>query len=463
MSDQVRKVAFVTLGCPKNTVDTEVMHSRLIGDGWELVLDPGAADAAVINTCGFIGPAREESVNTILEVARLKAASDSRLSTLVVTGCMVTRYADELWNEIPEIDVLVDLASFGNIDRILNEAREVGERRRYQGGDTYLYQGRDRTGRLTLPHTTYVKIAEGCDHTCAFCAIPGFKGGFKSRQPDDIVDEVATLVRGGTRELNFISQDTSFYGVDLAGKRQLSSLLRRIAQDVDGDYWVRLLYLYPTEVDRVLLEEMARNPRVVPYVDVPLQHADAKVLRAMRRGGSPERLKGLVSEIREVIPDVAIRTTFIVGFPGETEAEFQVLEDFVREQRFDNMGVFTYSPEEGTRAEPLGDPVPEEVKEERQDRLMALQQEISAGVNEERVGRGMRVLVDRIAEGVALARGPLHAPEIDGHVRIMRSAMGALPTPGRFEDVEIVDSHIYDLDAEWSGPRGFAGPAHGRR
>lgn len=438
-------VAFVTLGCAKNTVDTEVMHSRLAAAGWRLEMDPARADVTVINTCGFIGPAREESIATILEVAQLQQSDPRKM--LVVTGCMVTRYADELWNEIPEIDLLVDLASFGRIDRLLQETRETGQRQRYQGGDTYLYRGRDRKGRLTLPHTTYVKIAEGCNHTCAFCAIPGFKGRFQSRAPEDVIEEVRSLVADGVKELNLISQDTSFYGVDRGGRRTLPELLRRIDEEVEGDYWLRLLYLYPTEVDARLLDEIARNPRVLPYVDIPLQHAADSVLQAMGRGQSGDRLRQLVTEIRARIPEVTIRTTMLVGFPAEGDAEFAALEAFVRELRFDNLGVFTYSLEQGTPAEGLGDPVPEALKEERRDRLMALQERISAETNAARVGRRMRVLVDRLAEDVAIARAALHAPEIDGHVRVLRRAGTAPPRVGTFVDVEIIDADIYDLDA----------------
>jgi ribosomal protein S12 methylthiotransferase len=438
-------VAFITLGCAKNTVDTEVMHSRLAAAGWRLEPDPERADVTVINTCGFIGPAREESITTILEVAQ-RQQSDPR-KMLVVTGCMVTRYADDLWNEIPEIDLLVDLASFGRIDRLLQEARETGERRRCQGGDTYLYRGRDRKGRLTLPHTTYVKIAEGCNHTCAFCAIPGFKGRFQSRPAEDIVAEVRALVADGVKELNFISQDTSFYGVDLGGRRTLPRLLQRIAAEVEGDYWLRLLYLYPTEVDAALLEEIATNPRVLPYVDIPLQHAAGTVLQAMGRGQDGERLRRLIGEIRGRIPGVAIRTTMLVGFPTEGEAEFRELEAFVGELRFDNLGVFTYSLEEGTPAEGRGDPLPQELKDERRDRLMALQEGVSAELNAARVGSRMRVLVDRAAADLTIARAALHAPEIDGHVRIARRPGAAVPRAGSFVDVEIIDADIYDLDA----------------
>lgn len=438
-------VAFITLGCAKNTVDTEVMHSRLRASGWLLVQDPVQADVTVINTCAFIGPAREESINTILEIAGLK--EDDATKTLAVTGCMVTRYADELWREIPEIDLLVDLASFDRIDRMLDETLEAGERRRYQGGDTYLYRGRDRTGRLTLPHTTYVKIAEGCNHTCAFCAIPNFKGRFKSRGLDDIVAEVGGLVGEGVKELSFISQDTSFYGVDLGGKRLLPELLRRIEEEIPGDYWIRLFYLYPSEVDRALMEEMAHNARVVPYVDIPLQHADDQVLKAMGRSLDGERLAALVEAIRARVPGVAVRTTMLVGFPAEGEAEFGRLEAFVKRLRFDNLGVFTYSLEEGTRAEGLGDPVPDAVKEERRDRLMALQERVAAEINEERVGERLRVLVDRISDEGAIARGTMHGPEIDGHVRIARRPGERLPLVGRFVDVEVIDSHVHDLDA----------------
>ena len=438
-------VSFITLGCAKNTVDTEVMHSRLADAGWVLELNPSSADVTVINTCGFIGPAREESIETILGVARDQQKKEGK--TLVVTGCMVTRYADELWKEIPEIDLLVDLGSFDRIDRLLDETIEAGERRRYQSGDTYLYRGRDRTGRLTLPHTTYVKIAEGCNHDCSFCAIPSFKGPFRSRRRDDIVTEAKTLVAQGVKELNLISQDTSFYGVDLGGRRLLPGLLRTIADQVEGDYWLRLLYLYPTEVDGALIEEIATNPRVVPYVDIPLQHADSAMLRSMGRGRGGSHLETLIEQIRGAIDELSVRTTLIVGFPGEGEDEFRRLEHFVEKMRFDHLGVFTYSQEEGTRAFLLGDPIPEEVKQERMDRLMARQERISSEINETRVGKTIDVLVDRFGTDAAIARAPFHAPEIDGRVHVVGPEGRRPPSPGSFARVEIVDSDIYDLDA----------------
>ncbi len=438
-------VAFITLGCAKNTVDTEVMHSRLADAGWLLEHDPSRADVTVINTCGFIGPAREESIETILDVAREQRGRDRK--TLVVTGCMVTRYADELWKEIPEIDLLVDLGSFARIDRLLDETIETGERRRYQSGDTYLYRGRDRSGRLTLPHTTYVKIAEGCNHDCSFCAIPSFKGPFQSRSTEDILEEAKTLVAQGVKELNLISQDTSFYGVDLDGRRLLPELLRSIANQVEGDYWLRLLYLYPTEVDGALIEEIATNPHVVPYVDIPLQHADPTVLRAMGRGRGGAQLETLIGRIRGAVEEVSVRTTLIVGFPGEGEDEFHRLEHFVEEMRFDHLGVFTYSHEDGTRAFFLGDPIPQEIKQERRDRLLARQEVISAELNEARVGKKIKVLIDRFGTDAAIARAPFHAPEIDGRVHVVGADGRPPPSPGSFARVELIDSDIYDLDA----------------
>ena len=462
------RVGVISLGCSKNLVDTEVMLGHLQRAGCRFVLDPAEADVIIVNTCGFIEAAREESVEAILEAARLK--EDGRLQRLVVAGCMVQRYRDELGASLPEVDAFIGLdelhtvvsgaglppaAGSGGpllragsaslpVIRAASAARPASATATAAwGAATYLYD--DSTPRLTATPrwSAYLKIAEGCDHTCAFCAIPSFRGMFRSRDPLSVVREAQQLAANGVREINLIAQDSSHYGRDRGRADGLAELLR----DLDGVEtlrWIRLHYLYPNTVTPRLIAAMAELPRVVEYVDIPLQHADTATLKRMRRGGTAASHLALLDRFRCAMPDAALRSTLIVGFPGESEAEFETLLDFVDEARFDHLGVFTYSHEERTAAYAADDDVPAAVKEERRDRLMAAQQRIAFERNSERIGRRVEVLVEGAhpeTEHLLVGRTRGQAPDVDGQVLINEGSAA----PGDFAIVELTECAGYDL------------------
>jgi ribosomal protein S12 methylthiotransferase len=419
----VTKVGVVSLGCSKNLVDTEVMLGHLDGAGFAFVANAEEADVLVVNTCGFIESAREESIRAILDAAALK--KDGRLKRLVVAGCMVQRYRAELQAELAgEVDAFVGL---DELDRIVGAAGAVASdlpilRTPKAGPDPsrYLYSSRTPRRLATSPWTAFVKIAEGCDHTCSFCAIPAFRGAFRSRGVEDIAAEVERLARGGVREVNLIAQDSSHYGRDRDDREGLPGLLRRL-DGIEGLRWIRVHYLYPNTVTDRLVEAMAELPRVVPYVDMPLQHAHPDTLRRMRRGGSAATHLALIDRFRRAMPDAAMRTTLIVGFPGETEGEFEALRSFVEEARFDHLGVFTYSHEESTGAFASVDDVPAEIKALRRDVLMETQQRIAFLRNETRVGAEVDVLVEGAhddTDDLLVGRMPTQAPDVDGLVLI---------------------------------------------
>ncbi len=469
------KIGFISLGCPKNLVDSEVMLGLAQQEGHTITHDPADADVIVVNTCAFIDSAKQESIDAILEMAALKRNG----KRLVVAGCLAERYRDELRKEIPEIDALLGTNEVPDIVKALrggsspksevrspkSDAQPLKLFRVPQGGrtrhsaqhpaprtphaaPTYIYDANTPRALTTPRHYAYVKVAEGCDYKCAFCIIPTLRGSYRSRPADSIRDEAAMLAQRGVRELILISQDTTFYGVDRGERGALARRLKGL-DEVEGLEWVRLLYLYPTTVDDAVLERMAQSPRVCKYVDLPLQHASASVLKRMKRPGNGATYKRLLDRIRERVPGVTLRTTFIVGFPGETDREFEELVDFVREVRFDHVGVFTYSHEEGTSAYGLEDDVPAAVKAERQGRLMELQQEIVAELNRGRVGSTARLVVDGpSAEHEWVLKGRLQgqAPEIDSVV-YLTDCDPAEVQPGRFVDVEIVGAKGYDLVA----------------
>ncbi|HZN03977.1 MAG TPA: 30S ribosomal protein S12 methylthiotransferase RimO [Candidatus Polarisedimenticolia bacterium] len=436
------KVGLVSLGCPKNLVDSEVMLGTLEGKGYELTPDPADADVIVVNTCTFIEPARKESIDTILEMAELK--KHGRCRRLVVAGCMVQAHHDTLKKEIPEIDALVGL---NDIERIA-EACALEAGRKFEASQEaahYLYTERSPRRLATPGYSAYMKISEGCDHTCAFCAIPSFRGTQRSRPITSLVEEARRLASAGTVELNLIAQDTTDYGTDLGDGTTAAGLLRAL-DEVDGLRWIRVLYAYPNRITTDFIAALAGGRRIARYLDLPLQHADASLLKAMRRGGDGDAHLRLLERLRQAIPEVALRTTFIVGFPGETEAQFQTLLEFVRAARFDRVGAFTYSEEKGTHAAALPDDVPPGVKEERRARLM----EAQAGVAEERhrrlVGRTIEVLVEGPHEESDLllsGRSEGQAPEIDGTV-ILTDAPRVL-YPGEFVEVRIDEAHPHDL------------------
>jgi len=479
----VKKIGFISLGCPKNLVDSEVMLGLSRQAGHTLTRDPSEADVVVVNTCAFIDSAKQESIDAILEMAAQKR--DGRMR-LVVTGCLAERYGEELRREIPEIDVVLGIDGVPDIvdaiggyatglkpggptDRATQPSRarsaavglpgfpSTALRAGSQGAvpvqlvrkrPTYIYDANTPRVLTTPRHFAYVKVAEGCDYKCAFCIIPTLRGAYRSRSADSIVDEAKRLAQEGVRELILISQDTTFYGVDKGERGALPRLLQRL-NGVDGLEWIRLLYLYPTTVDDGVLEAMAQCEKVCRYVDLPLQHASAAVLKRMKRPGTGASYRRLLDRVRSRLPGVTLRTTFIVGFPGETAENFEELQAFARDVQFDHLGVFTYSHEEGTTAFTLTDDVPAGTKRQRQRQLMSSQRARVEKRNRGRVGERVRVLVDGASEEHPLVlKGRLEgqAPEIDSVV-YLSDCDPALIAPGTFVDAEIVEARGYDLVA----------------
>lgn len=422
----IRTVHIVTLGCSKNTVDSEVLAGTLAQVGLTLVPEPIGADAIVINTCGFIEAAKEESVNTILEAIELKNAGQVRC--VVVAGCLAARYGNELRQELPEVDLIVGTEQYSTIARFLSSDPRytlVGER------------------ILSTPaHYAYVKISEGCDHPCSFCAIPLMRGGYRSRPAEDIEREVRRLVAQGVREIILIGQDTTYYGYDLYRKRTIGDLLRRLL-DIEGVEWLRLLYAYPSHFPVEVLDVMRQYPNMCRYLDLPLQHCSTDVLRSMRRGITRRATEELLATIRERVPEIALRTTFIVGYPAESDRHFEELCRFVEQQRFDRLGVFTYSQEDGTYAEILGDPIPLDVKLKRQQILMEIQRDISLERNRQLIGTAVRAIVDEVLpNGEYRCRTEADAPEVDCELYVESS----LPLqPGDFIIADVTDAAEYDL------------------
>jgi len=443
-----KKVGMISLGCPKNLVDSEVMMGLLARQGYELTTDSRAADVLVVNTCGFIDSARQESVETILEMAQLKQTG--KLTRLIVAGCLVERYREELQREIPDIDACIGVNQLKEIESVVepNGHRVLPV---YSEGaaapELFLYDETTPRLRATAPYTSYVKIAEGCDHTCAFCIIPRLRGVFRSRSPESILREVEMLAAQGVKEFVLISQDTTTYGSDLGLKDGLARLIDSIAA-VPGAEWVRFLYCYPTAITDELLAVMASRPNICKYFDIPLQHASRRVLQRMRRGGNREAYERMIERIRERVPGVAVRTTFIVGFPGERAEDFEELLDFVRVVEFDRVGVFTYSDEENSAAFELDEKVDHGIAKKRERRLMKEQARISRRKNRRLVGSRVRVLLEgKSKESDLLLEGRMEsqAPEIDGSVLINDVPDGGEPLPGDFVTVEITEAHEYDL------------------
>jgi ribosomal protein S12 methylthiotransferase len=434
----------VSLGCPKNRVDTEIMLGRLESGGHQLVDSPDAADAIVVNTCGFIDAAKEESIDTILEMASYKAEGSCR--TLVVTGCLTQRYPDEIATEIPEIDHILGSA---DIDKLAGALADRGRRALpvidVSETPSEIYDHNNPRVITGQPHTTYLKIAEGCDRPCAFCIIPKLRGAQRSRSVESLVAEARRLAAGGVRELNLIAQDLTRYGVDRSEKPTLAALLRELSA-IDELDWIRLHYTYPTAFTDELIEAIASAPNVLPYIDVPLQHIDDTVLKRMRRGHSARITFELVDRLRAAIDDLVLRTTFIVGHPGETDEAFERLADFVRDAAFDRVGVFTYSTEPGTVSAMLPHRVAPEVAAGRRDHLMEIQRGISRAKHEAMVGAELEVLVDGISdESELLLQGRWwgQAPEIDGSVYLTD---GTAPI-GSLVKARVTTASDYDLAA----------------
>jgi ribosomal protein S12 methylthiotransferase len=432
----------LSLGCPKNLVDGEVMLGRLQGAGYRLVADVKQADVVVVNTCAFIDRAKRESVDAILEMAREKETGRAR--RLVVTGCLTQRYDAELRREIPEIDATLGTGQVADILRAVG-----GEATSLQQADpglpTWVYDHTSPRVLSTPPWLAYVKISEGCDYTCSFCIIPSLRGRHRSRNVEDVVAEAKALAARGVREIVLVAQDSTRYGLDHGLRDGLAYLLHRLGR-VHGLRWIRVMYAYPATLTDPILDAIASEERVVKYVDIPLQHASEPVLRRMKRPGGRGNLLGMIERIRDRVPGVAIRTSFIVGFPGETDAQFLELLDFVRTARFDNVGVFTYSDEEGTASHGLDGRVPARVKESRRRKLLSVQKRISAERNRAKLGERVEVLVEGLhPESDLLLRGRLatQAPEIDGQVILNDGAAAA----GSFVTCEVTEAHAYDLVA----------------
>ncbi len=439
------KVGFVSLGCPKNLVDSEVMMGLLARGGYELTPRAEEAEILVVNTCSFIEPAKRESINTILEMAEYKKTGAAR--RLIVAGCLVERYREEIRKEIPEVDAVVGANEIERIVELCSDSLPAVE---LPVLEPYLYH--EFTPRIlaTPRHTAYIKITEGCDHPCSFCVIPQIRGHFRSRRFESVVAEAERLFENGVREINLIGQDTTWYGEDLGLKDGLPLLLERLAQVIDarwGQGWVRFLYCYPNRVTQRLLDTVAAHDRLVKYLDIPLQHASGSVLKRMRRGQNGEQFLRLLERIRATIPGVVLRTSMIVGFPGETEAEFEELCRFVEEARFDHLGVFAYSDEESSGSYEMEGKADGRTIQQRRRRLMALQRKIARAHNRAKVGRTFEILVEGPSAETDLlweGRLPGQAPEIDGKV-FLNDFVAEAPNPGAFSRVEVTAAHDYDL------------------
>jgi ribosomal protein S12 methylthiotransferase len=459
MSSEVQKIGFVSLGCPKNLVDSEVMMGQLRDHGYELTTDRETADVIVVNTCGFIQSAKEESINTILEMAELK--DTARLKRLVVAGCLVERYRQDLLNQLPEIDAVLGTSEIEKIVAAVDPAAAAAQDAAFvtsnawmtRGLPTYLYDEDSPRLLATPKHFAYVKIAEGCDHTCAFCAIPQMRGKYRSRRAGSILREAEQLAAAGVKELVLISQDSTQYGLDLGIKDGLAELLRSLGR-VEGIEWIRVMYTYPNSLSDATLAAMAEEPKVCNYLDMPLQHASAAVLKRMRRGGNRQLLEKLLSRARQFVPEITLRTTFIVGFPGETEEDFGELMQFIRDVEFDRVGVFTYSDEEGTHGYDLDDKVSPRVMRSRRSKLMREQARISKRRNKSLAGRRFKAMLEGVSQETDLllqARLESQAPEVDGHVLINDLPEGFNAQPGDFIEIEITEAHEYDLVARAVG------------
>lgn len=435
------KVGLVQLGCAKNQVDGEEMLGALAVDGdVRFVADKGDADVLIVNTCGFIDTAKEESVNAILDAVRRKKRG--QVSKVIVTGCLAQRYGADLAREIPEVDAFLGIESAPLVGNVVFGARPARPNLVDSTFEKYPLIPRTRLRAGGTPWTAYLKVSEGCDHPCTFCAIPGIRGRHRSKPIERLVAEATELAASGALELNLVAQDTTAYGMDLYGRLALPELLAALSP-IPGVRWIRLLYCYPTMVRQPLMDAMRSLPNVIPYIDMPLQHADDAVLKAMKRGGSGAQYRRLFGKLRESLPDLALRTTFLVGFPGETDAQFENLLNFVEEMRFDRVGVFTYSAEENTPAFNLPDAVPPRVMQERKDRLMAAQQGLSLANNQRWVGRDLDVLIEGRRGDDAFGRSFRDAPEIDGEVILPRSNA----RPGDMVRTRVTEAQPYDLTA----------------
>ena len=438
------KIGLVSLGCSKNLVDSELMLGALREAGFVATDELAQAEVLIVNSCGFIESAKKESIDAVLRLAEYKQTGVCRV--LVLAGCLGQRYSGDLMNELPEIDAIVGTGAWDRLPEAIQTALQ-GMRTIFTEGNSILPDASMPRMRSTPPYLAYVKIAEGCNHSCAFCAIPQIRGPLVSRTIESIRQEVSCLVAEGVREINLVAQDTTSYGIDLYGRPRLVDLLKELCS-VQGRFWLRILYSYPKNFSAELIQLMANEPKICKYVDIPLQHVHDDLLRAMRRPDRRKDIEKLIASLRSAMPDVAIRTTFIVGLPGETEAHYQELRDFVETKRLDHVGVFVYSPEEGTAAAGFTDQIPEEVKADRYDDLMAVQAAISQEINQAAEGNSYEAIVEaHDADDPSLAHGRTsrEAPDIDGTVYIENAAGIAV---GEFVNIRILQGFCYDRMAE---------------
>jgi ribosomal protein S12 methylthiotransferase len=447
----MKKVGFVSLGCPKNLVDSEVMMGQLKEAGYEITNNADEAETVVVNTCGFIESAKRESIEAILEATQLKEAGSTQ--RVVVAGCLVERYRDDLMKELPEVDAFIGTNEIGRILEAADEKVNFRQLPLLPIGNktaTYIYDFDTPRHRATDSYTAFIKIAEGCDRPCAFCSIPQMRGSFRSRRFGSILKEAEDLAKQGVKEIVLIAQDSSRFGEDLGERDALAKLIRALGE-INNLEWIRVMYAYPTHISDAFLEAIRDTPKAVKYLDMPLQHASRNVLKLMRRGGTRESLEKLIRRVREKVPGITIRTTFITGFPGETEEDFEELMTFVRNCEFDNVGVFTYSDEEGTPAFDLPAKVDAKTAKRRRTALMKEQAKISKRKNKAKIGRAFRVLFEGVAqESDLLFQGRLEgqAQEIDGYILINDMPENFEPRVGEIYDVRITEAHEYDLIGE---------------
>ena len=436
------KVGFISLGCPKNLIDTEIMLCELYNAGYEITPEETEADIIIINTCAFTESAKQESIDSILDAAWLK--SNAQCKGLVVTGCLAQRYQSELKKELPECDAVIGVASIHDIVKAVKAVEKKKFYESYGDIDSYNFGG-DRM--VTTPdYMAYLKIAEGCDNKCAYCAIPGIRGKFRSRTLEDLVEEAKFLESLGVLELTLVAQDTTRYGIDLYGEYKLDELIRRITAETSIP-WIRLLYCYPDKITDALVEEIKNNDRVVKYIDMPIQHISERVLKRMNRHGGPDVIKSAVDRLRKAVPGITLRTTVITGFPGETEEDFTELCEYLKETRFERLGAFTYSREEGTPAYDFEDQIDDQVKQDRADIIMDMQYDINAENNQAKVGKIVKVLCEGYdpVSGAHFGRTEADAPEIDGKVYF--TCQKRLPE-GKIYNVKITEVLDYDLIGE---------------
>lgn len=434
------KVGMISLGCPKNQVDGEALLAKLAQAGYQIVNEIENSDVMIVNTCGFIEDAKREAIDTILEVAQYKKAG--LISAIVVTGCLAERYQDEILKEMPEVDAVIGIGANSDIVKVCDKAL-CGIKTSNFPNKCYLPLDGERM-LSTPPHWAYLKIAEGCDNRCAYCAIPGIRGDFRSRTIESVVDEAKSLVNRGVKEIILVAQDTTKYGQDLYGEYSLDKLLKELVK-IDGLEWIRLFYCYPQRITDSLIDVIANEDKVCKYIDIPLQHSDATVLKNMNRIGDGNDYRVLLNKMREAIPGLALRTTFMVGFPGETDEQFENLCEFVKDMKFDKMGCFTFSLEEDTPAFDMENQIDEDVKKRRQEVLMNAQFFITEASNKGRVGNVYKVIVDSFADGKYTGRSYMDSPEIDSGIIFTSNKKLNI---GDFVDVKITDFDGYDLIGE---------------